>query len=156
MLRPRFVPTQPALLMVEWVSSYEPFALTYWDVRAGELVKKVPHDDYHWGLFGGIFFAPDWSYAVDAHVNDPGDLPHIQEFILWDPWTGEILYESRKRKWNVFDAIFFLTPFGKHLWQRLGHEILDVSGDGKYLLVAAWNRIEVWEVVWQPKQSSRD
>lgn len=152
MLRPRFVPTQPHLLMTEWVQSFEPFALAYWDVRSGELVKKVPHDDAHWGLFGGILFAPDWSYAVDAHVNDPQDLPHTQDFIIWDPWTGEILYESPKRKWNVFDKMFFFTPLGKRLWPRLGHEILDMSADGKYLLVAEWNRIEVWDVIREPKQ----
>lgn len=150
----RFFPGRPDLLVTRVSLSFHPTLLDFWDLNTGRRVHRAEHDHTdHW-IGSHKFFAPDGTWVIGSRIDDPQDTPFLQEFIICDPWTGELLYASRKRKWTFFDHLAF--TFGRSgFWGPLAvHEIADVSSDGKYLLVIKHNRIELYQVIGNPRVDS--
>ena len=147
---PRFVPGHPDLVATDVKLSFSPFIIDFWEIDTGRLVKRVPFE-----LDGcPQLFSPDWTWAVGAHVDDPDDTDYTQEFIICDPMTGDVLYESPRKKWSIFQHLAFV--FGIHwAWvPRAVHRLADLSSDGKYLLVIKHNRLELYEIIQHQAHSS--
>lgn len=147
-----FVPGSENLLAANVIESFKPYMTWFWDVTSGRLVKKVVHEhNPDWNGCPQIF-VPDWGWAIGSHVDDPQDTDYVQEFIICDPWTGELLYESKKKKWTVFDHLAF--AFGNvSLWgPRATHSLVDLSRNGKYLLVSKYKHIAIYEITATRKQ----
>ncbi len=72
-------------------------------VADGRLLQRIQFESrYH-----SLLVAPDWSYAISSLSDDPGDTDVTQEFIVWDPMTGRILYQSPKKKYTILDKLQF-------------------------------------------------
>lgn len=139
---PRWVPGFPNWVATDRSQSFAPFSIDIWDVHTGKHVRNIPYLEV---FRESICFAPDWSYAVGSVADDPEDTRFTQEFLVWEPFSGKLFYQSPKRKYLFFDHLAFRLSGGA--WApRAVFYIVDISQDSKHLLVIKRKSIAVYKV----------
>ncbi|MDP9262980.1 MAG: hypothetical protein M3O85_01525, partial [Acidobacteriota bacterium] len=121
--------------------------LECWNARDGKRLRKVGLE----GKGGGLVFAPHGSFVIGSNIDDPEDSPeYIQHIIVWDPKTGERIYETPRIRWTLLDHLAFAAGQEGTWFPKADFDLIGLSDDGKYLLVREHQRIVLYEVTYQP------
>ena len=122
-----FLPNRPRLFL-----EVLPSKLRIRDLESGDVIQTIEADR----SLSSVVVSHDGQWVAASVADDPADAPeYAQDFRIWDLETGQVLFETPKRKWPLFAGVDF-APYVR----------LSVSRDDRYLLVTKFEKVSVYQI----------
>lgn len=119
-----------------WNDAFVEILPTGFQVRhlsSGEVIRAISTDR----RVSYPKFSHNGRWVAASVADDPADAPdYSQDFRIWDLQSGQTVYESPRRKWDLFGGRKY-APYVR----------LDWSPDDRYILVTRYGELAIYDLI---------